>query len=54
MNPRSNGGRTLNRRRGKHRAEGVGRATNTTVVHACIAILISNFFLTLLLNALLT
>ncbi|MEC8929161.1 MAG: ABC transporter permease [Verrucomicrobiota bacterium] len=35
-------------------AEGVGRATNTTVVHACIAILISNFFLTLLLNAILT
>ncbi len=34
-------------------AEGVGRATNEAVVQSCIAILISNFFLTLLLRALL-
>ena len=34
-------------------AEGVGRATNEAVVHSCIAILVSNFFLTLFLRALL-
>ena len=34
-------------------AEGVGRATNEAVVHSCIAILISNFFLTLFLRAVL-
>ena len=34
-------------------AEGVGRATNEAVVQSCIAILISNFFLTLLLRTLL-
>ncbi|MBL69913.1 MAG: ABC transporter permease [Verrucomicrobiales bacterium] len=31
-------------------AEGVGRATNQAVVHSCITILISNFFLTLFLR----
>lgn len=35
-------------------AEGVGHATTEAVVYASIAILISNFFLTILLNALLT
>ena len=34
-------------------AEGVGRATTEAVVYSSIAILISNFFLTMLLNALL-
>ena len=34
-------------------AEGVGRATNEAVVHSCIAILVSNFFLTLLLRSIL-
>jgi phospholipid/cholesterol/gamma-HCH transport system permease protein len=34
-------------------AEGVGRATNEAVVQSCIAILISNFFLTLLLRGIL-
>jgi phospholipid/cholesterol/gamma-HCH transport system permease protein len=33
-------------------AEGVGRATTEAVVYACITILISNFFLTLMLNQL--
>lgn len=31
-------------------AEGVGRATNQAVVQSCIVILISNFFLTLILR----
>ena len=31
-------------------AEGVGRATNLSVVHSCIVILISNFFLSLFLR----
>ncbi len=34
-------------------AEGVGRATNEAVVQSCIAILVSNFFLTMLLRGLL-
>jgi phospholipid/cholesterol/gamma-HCH transport system permease protein len=34
-------------------AEGVGRATTEAVVHSSISILISNFFLTLLLTQLL-
>ena len=34
-------------------AEGVGRATNEAVVQSCIAILVSNFFLTLLLRGIL-
>jgi phospholipid/cholesterol/gamma-HCH transport system permease protein len=34
-------------------AEGVGRATTEAVVYGCITILISNFFLTLLLNRML-
>jgi phospholipid/cholesterol/gamma-HCH transport system permease protein len=34
-------------------AEGVGRATTEAVVYSAIAILVSNFFLTLLLNQLL-
>jgi phospholipid/cholesterol/gamma-HCH transport system permease protein len=34
-------------------AEGVGRATNQAVVQSCIAILVSNFFLTLFLRGLL-
>jgi phospholipid/cholesterol/gamma-HCH transport system permease protein len=34
-------------------AEGVGRATTEAVVYSSIAILISNFFLTLSLNAIL-
>lgn len=34
-------------------AEGVGRATNEAVVQSCIAILVSNFFLTLFLRSLL-
>jgi phospholipid/cholesterol/gamma-HCH transport system permease protein len=34
-------------------AEGVGRATTETVVYSSIAILISNFFLTMLLNSIL-
>ena len=34
-------------------AEGVGRATNEAVVHSCIAILVSNFFLTLFLRSIL-
>ena len=34
-------------------AEGVGRATNEAVVQSCIAILVSNFFLTLFLRGLL-
>lgn len=34
-------------------AEGVGRATNEAVVQSCIAILVANFFLTLLLRSLL-
>ena len=33
-------------------AEGVGRATTEAVVYSCITILISNFFLTLMLNQL--
>ena len=35
-------------------AEGVGRATNEAVVQSCIAILVSNFFLTMLLRTLLS
>ena len=34
-------------------AEGVGRATNEAGVHSCIAILVSNFFLTLFLRSIL-
>lgn len=34
-------------------AEGVGKATNEAVVQSCIAILVSNFFLTLLLRPIL-
>ena len=34
-------------------AEGVGKATNEAVVHSCIAILVSNFFLTLFLRSIL-
>ncbi len=42
--------RGLNCRNG---AEGVGQATNEAVVQSCIAILVSNFFLTLFLRSLL-
>jgi ABC-type transporter Mla maintaining outer membrane lipid asymmetry permease subunit MlaE len=35
-------------------AEGVGQATTESVVYASISILISNFFLTMLLNRILT
>ncbi|MSR67157.1 MAG: ABC transporter permease [Pedosphaera sp.] len=34
-------------------AEGVGRATNDAVVHACVGILVTNFFLTMFLRSLL-
>ena len=34
-------------------AEGVGRATNDAVVHACVGILVTNFFLTMFLRSVL-